>query len=220
MKTTAHHPFRIAAALGLVALVVTGMRCNGFAPGEPAAPTKFQVPTYTEKTVLGKIIWPSEKSIDQTVLAVIPAAEREKIKLSGVPVLVPSDPKFLMASQVFTPSERGYNFGTQDWVDGIDFTIHGGRVSSMSDAPVPPELYEDNPSDVLVNGYSVSFSQNENENWSATWGGHGEVGYLMSLYCQDRTDPRCLDKTYFIELVRSLVFVGGNFIPYETEVQK
>lgn len=215
MKSNHRSRNLIIASCAAVMLVLTGMRCQQSMPSQPSP-----VPTYTEKTVLGKVSWPLTSSIDQTALDAIPAAEREKIKLSGVPVLVPKDPRFLKVTEIFQPDERGYNFGSKEWVDGISFDIFGGRVAGMSDAPVPPQLYEDDPNDVMINGFSVSFSQNENDNWSATWGGYGEVGYLISLHCQERTDPRCLDTTYFTQLIKSLVFVGGNFTPYETEIQK
>jgi hypothetical protein len=106
------------------------------------------------------------------------------------------------------------------YVDGISFDLMGNRASTLSDAPVPDNFYQPNPNNVKIGQFEVSFSQNENDNWSATWSGYGEVGYLMSLHCQEQKDPRCLDTTYFTQLIKNLVFVGGNFTPYETEVGK
>lgn len=217
MKTTARHTFRLAAVLGLAALLVTGMRCNGFTPGEPALPP--QPPTYTYKTVLGQVEWPSKDAIDQTALVAIPAAERDKIKLSGVPVLVPKDPKFLANGKILDPDENGYDLGSVERVDGINFTIHGGRIGDASDAPVPPSAYEPDPDGIDIGEFkNVSFYQSESLTWNGTWGGYGQVGYLVSLHCQEPTDPRCADRSYLTEFIRSLVFVGGNFVPYKTTI--
>lgn len=218
MKSTNRLRSIVIASSAMIVLVLTGMRCNGYKSAEP--PAQPPIPTYTERSVRDKVVWPSPDSIDQTALAALPSAEREKIKLSAVPVLVPRDPKFLQSSTIFVMDDAAYSFGLNKYADGISFDLMGNRVSTMSDAPLPDSFYQPNPNDVKIGQFQVSFSQNENDNWSATWGSYGEVGYLMSLHCQDRTDSRCLDTAYFTQLIKSLVFVGGNFIPYETQIQK
>jgi hypothetical protein len=216
LKTTSLRTITIATCATLV-LVLTGIRCTSATPPAPADTPK--IPTYTYKTVVGKVVWPPTSTIDQAALAAIFSVEREKLKLSGVSVLVSSDLKFLRTAITMDPSENGYSFGPAEWVDGLDTTITGGHVGDSSDAPVPDRLYEPDPNGIDIGEFkNVSVGRGESLTWEATWGGYGHVGYLVSLQCKDRTDPRCADNKYLIELVRSLVFVGGNFIPYETTI--
>ncbi len=209
MKTTARHSFRLAAVLGLVALVVTGMRCNGFTPGEPATPPKFQVPTYTHKRIVETVEWPASSTINQTALKAMKPEEAAKIANSGVPVLVPSDPRYLAAGIMLT-NEFSYDFALDDYIDGANFTLGASRVSDQSNAPVPAYALEPDPNAVVIRGQRVSFSQNEMGNWLATWGEFGQVGYLLHVGCETFDNPRCADDTFIKSLVASLVYVGGN----------
>ena len=215
MKTiTARRRYLVITAL-LGTLVLAGMRCNGATPGQPATTT---IPTYTQKTVYDQVIWPATSTINQAALMTIPATEREKIKLSGVPVLVPGDKKYLEAVTIAEPDEYGYLLGLDHRIDGVTINILASRVATMSDAPVPARLYEPDPDGLPLRGTIVSFSQNENGNWSASWSENGQPAYLISIYCTDRADPRCADRSYLAHIVQNLVFVGGNFVPYEMTV--
>ncbi len=219
MKTSSAHLRTFLITLGLGTLALMGMRCNGFTPGGEAYPkATTSIPRYTYKTVIGKVTWPSPNSIDQQALAAIPSAEREKLKLSGVPVLVPRDPKFLKTGIMINPTETGYAFGPADWVEGIDTTINGGRIGDTSDAPISTNAYEQSSNSVKVGEFNVVFYQNEAGTWYGTWGAYGDMGYLMSFRCRDRQDSRCANESQLKELIRNLVFVGGNFIPYETTI--
>lgn len=210
MKTTARYSLRLAAVLGLVALVITGMRCNGLTPGEPAAPTKFQVPTYTHKRIVETVEWPAPSTINQTALKAMKPEEAAKIADSGVPVLVPSDPRYLAVGRIFDENEVSYGFAIDDYIDGIGFTIGATRVSDQSDAPVPAYALEPTPGEPIIRGRRVSISQNEVGNWTATWGEFGQIGYLLHVGCETFDNPRCADDTFIKSLVASLVYVGGS----------
>lgn len=205
----------LVTVIGLSALMLGGLRCN---TPTPAVTPTTTVPTYTEKTVYDRITWPASNTINQAALQAIPESEREKIKLSGVPVLVPNDPKFLQTAVVAEPDEHGYMFGPRGSIDGINLSILATRVGSLSENTSTTQSNESDSDGLILRGINVSFSQNENDTWSATWSENGQPAYLIFMSCVDRADLRCVDRAYLASIIQNLVFVGGNFFPYETTV--
>ena len=196
----------------VLASLVGGAGCK---KDEPQAPPQPQIPTYTQKRVLGRVDWPASSTISQTALAAMKPEARAKISSSGVPVLVPNDPVLLNAGTTDQPDEAGYGFGAGDPVGGITFTVDASRASTQSNAPVPAYLYDKNRPDdrVIAGSRKVAVSRISGDGdagpWTANWMDYGEVAYSVVLICVDPNDPRCADDTYVRSFVASLVYVGG-----------
>lgn len=213
MPTKRFFTFATLTTLATLTLVLTGMRCTKTTTPEPAP--KTTIPVYTQKRVLGRVDWPSSSTINQAALAMIRPEERAKVALSATPVLVPNNPSFLASGIMMRPDESGYDFGSADHIDGIDFTLGGNRASTQSNAPVPEYMYDKNrPDDRVVAGNrKVAVSRISGDGdagpWMATWVEYGEVAYDVILICVDPNDSKCADDTYLRSFIASLVYVGG-----------
>lgn len=202
---------RVALAGAVLTLLLIGAGCSKVETSPSSIPSaEQQVPTYTRKVVIDSVTWPAQDKMDQKALQALPAAEAAKIVGSGVPVLVPNDPKFLSKGIMVYPNGNGYDFGMPDPVDGITITVGGGRVSIQSDAPIPPHAYDEDPNALSLRGTRVSIGRTESASWKATWSENGEASYMLDLDCVQPGDPRCADKAYVIDLVKNLVYVGGS----------
>jgi hypothetical protein len=203
------------ASFAVIMLVFSGMRCNSATPPAPAQ--KPAERTYIEKTILDPVIWPASSTISQAALAAMKPEEVLKIASSGVPVLVPSDPKILGAGIVVVAGENGYNFGTAEPVDGIYYSMGGGRLSHQyiqtSGPPAPEVVYNKTPENQrfpIRGNKGVGVSGSEAGDIRAGWMEYGEAGYHLSIACEKEGDPRCADTDYLLSLVKNLVYVGGN----------
>ncbi len=220
MKTSSSHLRTFLITLGLGTLALVGMRCNGFTPGGEAYPkATTSVPRYTSERVIGPVEWPSVSSVSQTALAQIKTEERAKVSLSGVPVLVPSDPKLLAAGIMMHPTDVSYGFGSTEPVNGLDFTIDATNVSTRSNAPVPAYLSDPNrPKDdyLMIGKRKVSIGWitgdggREGAPLTADWVENGDVAYSIVLVCSTINDQRCLQDSYVRSFIESLVYVGGS----------
>lgn len=196
------------STLALVALVLTGMRCNSATPGVPAEQPK--IPTYTETRVIDRVDWPNSDQIDQAAFKALKPEAAATIASSTVPVLVPNEPKML-SQGVLWVLPHSYGFGTNGMVGGVSITITATGVSTqIAGVAFPPSAYEEDPSAISIRGAKVSITQNDANNWMADWVENGEVSYNVHLVFQDKTDPRYLTSDYLINLVKNLVYVGGN----------
>jgi hypothetical protein len=93
---------------------------------------------------------------------------------------------------------------------GQSISISGTSAGEQTDAPFPASAYEPDPNTININGFQVSIGQNDAGNWEADWGGNGDVGYNVHIVCLNPDDTRCLTNKYIVDVVRSLVYVGGN----------
>lgn len=203
------------ATCATLVLVLTGIRCTSATPPAPAQ--KPAERTYIEKTILDPVIWPASSTISQAALAAMKPEEVMKIASSGVPVLVPNDPKYLSAGIMIDPNEYGYNFGTSEPVGGIHLSIGSGRASTQyiqtSGPPAPEVVYNKTPENQrfpIRGNKGVGISGSEAGDIRAGWMENGEVSYTLSIFCESKDDPRCADTDYLLSLVKNLVYVGGN----------
>jgi hypothetical protein len=166
---------------------------------------------YTQKTVYDKVVWPASSTINQTALQAMKPEEALKIADSGVPVLVFNDIKLLAAGILVEPSQNGYDFSMPDSVDGIQMVISGGRVGAQTTGLPPETASETDLSDrtPLRGKYGVKISQSE-EGLRATWVENGEADYELRMYCDAAADVRCSTNDYIADVIKKLVYVGGN----------
>lgn len=199
----------------LIAACLGGVGCK---KDEPSSKPKKEIPVYTQKKVIDRVDWPASTSIDQTALAALLPEARAQVVLSGVPVLVPSDPKFLTTAVMIDPNEFGYDFGLRKPIDGIAYTLGASRVSIQSDAPTPVPTFKTGRPDtrVIVGNRKLEINRitgdggDDEGPWLASWAEHGEVGYMITLVCSDSQDARCADNAYLRSIVTSLVYIGGS----------
>ena len=195
------------ATCATLVLVLTGIRCTSTPQPAPADTPK--IPVYTQKRVIDRVDWPASSTINQTALKAMKPEEALKITSSGVPVLVPSDPVLLGQGLVWTETTT-YGFALPDPVNGLMLTLTAGRVSVKTDQPFPARAYESDPSALDLRGTKVSFRSGEAVMRRAMWVENGEAWYMLDVDCLTPTDPRCTNDDYIADLVKNLVYVGGN----------
>ncbi len=132
-------------------------------------------------------------------LAALPAAEREKVATSPVPVLVPKDPAW-HPKLVITTGPHWFAFSVTQ--NGVTVSVHATRV-----AHVHPDMPAKKP-DRDLRQTKAFIGQNELI-WNASWQ-ERQVAYSLDVECAVTADARCADDKFLIQMAESLVYVGGS----------
>jgi hypothetical protein len=198
---------KTVAPASLAALLL----CGGCDRSEAPAPPAKNAPTQTTArdpraapTVVAKVQWPSEASIDRAARGALTAEGREALPRAPVPVLLPRDPQ-LLARGVLIVEPNWYSFSS-DSVDDRGAKYHV-VVAATRVAHVHPEVPPAR-GPVRLRGRDAFVTRNEGIP-SATWSEHG-VDYTVDVECGSPTDARCTADAFLRDLTESLVYVGGS----------
>lgn len=184
--------------------------CDPAGPAEPSSPAIRRAagvePTPTPprrgRLIAGERVeriprWPASESIDQAVRARLPAAARDALARSPVPVLVPGDGPLLAKSAIFSQAS-GYALSAAH--DGFNVAVQASKVATL----LPHVRHV--PGNTPLRGTQGWLSSNDGIR-TASWIEHG-VAYSLDLECFAPDGPECSEAA-LRAAVEGLVYVGG-----------
>ncbi|MCA9620815.1 MAG: hypothetical protein KC731_17450 [Myxococcales bacterium] len=145
-----------------------------------------------------EVTWPSE-TVAQKALEALPAAAREAVPRSRVPVLVIARPELLAATALIVKPRWT---ALHSRADGVTVNLQALRTARRYDH-IPPAR-----GTARVRGKDAWITQNEGI-WSAAWE-EGGVGYSLEVACDAAGDARCESSHYTETLAAELAYVGGE----------
>lgn len=193
-------------------LVLAAAGCEP-GPGEGAgAPPNGELPTRTRDVPVNKAVdevrvsWPDRATIDQPVLASLPAEARALVERSRVPVLVPRAAGLAAAAKlVVRPAFTAVSINGQGEHAGVNVSVSATRVAHRYQGT--PEVRGPE----RVRGDKPAFITQNEGIWSATWRENG-LSYVVEVECaRPGEDARCRDDAFLRTVVEDLAFVGGAF---------
>lgn len=141
--------------------------------------------------------WPSDDALDETVVAMMPAASRAAIDTLTLPGLVLGRREFADNTEVMS-GQRWY--ATLSRYDGLTVTLNASGEARVYSHVKPFSGNE------RVRDTDAFVTQNETI-WSVTWIENG-VAYDLGLECESPTMPQCQDGAFAVALAEDLVYVG------------
>lgn len=186
--------------------------CDPAGPAEPSssiergtnivAPTPAAPPVRRGKLIAGERVeripqWPAHASIDAATRARLPAAARDQLGRSPVPVLVPGQGALLAEAAIFSQAS-GYALSAQH--GGITVAIMASRLATLL-----PHIGHI-PGDTAIRG-TLGWLGNNDGIRTASWIEHG-VAYSLDLECYAPDGPECSEAA-LRSTVEGLVYVGG-----------
>ncbi len=192
--------------------------------GKPARPAIAVAP----RLVPQQVTWPARDTVDAEVRSRLDTTQLRAVDASGVPVLAPRDAS--VYAQVHVVSQPAwFTVSLKDDAYAAELLAQRGSGSAPAPGgavthPLPADgglavfvqgnrLAHDHPhippvtGKQRVRGLPGWITQNESI-WSATWTENG-VSYVVEVECSRPDDARCADEEVLMDVVDSLVFVGG-----------
>lgn len=214
---------KLVTTLAPVVLLASfcGVACNAPAedtrgPSRPAAAAKPQSQREIEAkspVVLGAakleqrtVAWPAREAVDQEAVSRLAAPIREALAASVVPVLAPKDETLLSSLRpVVKPGFTSLSIRGAGQHQGLHITV--GATSNVHRYPGMERI---TPTHTVRSGKPAWVLPNEGI-WSVSWEEMG-VAYSVDVECEHpQDDARCQSADRVVEIVESLVFVGGSF---------
>lgn len=190
LPLTGSAPWRASLLAPGLALLVGCSARTGSAPATEA-------PTSEPQAVVQTVRWPGG-TLDSLSLGALSTASREAVGRSPVPVLVPRGAPLATGKLMVGP--HWYAFSAD--LGGAHVSVSATRVAYTYGVAF------DVPARREVRGLAVSLTRSEGI-WSASWLEHN-VAYSLDLECAAVGDARCADERSVLELIRGLVYVGGE----------
>lgn len=185
--------------------------CDPAGPAEPSSSdtrrAKIVEPTPAAPIRRGTLIagerveripqWPDHAAIDSATHARLPAAARDQLGRSPVPVLVPGEGALLGEAAIFSQS-TGYALSAR----------HGGRTVAIQASKLATLLPHIGhiPGTAEIRG-TLGWLGNNDGIRTASWIEHG-VAYSLDLECYSPDGPECSEAA-LRTAVEGLVYVGG-----------
>lgn len=186
--------------------------CDPAGPAEPSSsdprranivePVPASPPVRRGKLIAGERVeripqWPAPASIDATTRARLPAAARDALGRSPVPVLVPGEGALLGEAAIFSQAS-GYALSASH--GGITVAIQASKLATLL------AHIGNIPGDTEIRG-TLGWLGNNDGIRTASWIEHG-VAYSLDLECYVPDGPECSEAA-LRSAVEGLVYVGG-----------
>ena len=196
----------ILTAVVALAAASCGGQPEQAAPANPTPPQGAS-PTAAAPDARGRgqgsgLQWPRAASIDVSAQSALPAAVRDRLQESPLPVLIPSDRGLLAAAGPPTIDSDKYTFTSRT----PDLTV--SILASVSAPSTDPQPRAQSLPRVQAGSRNIFLTQNEGIR-VATWEENG-VAYSAEVECAKATDVRCRDDRYLVSMIEKLAFVGGK----------
>lgn len=152
------------------------------------------------------VAWPARTAVDHEAASKLAAPVRDALAASVVPVLAPKDEALLTSVRpVVKPGFTSLSIRGAGKDQGLHITVGATRVVHRY-----PGMERIEPTHTVRNGKPAWVLPNEGI-WSVSWEEMG-VSYSVDVECErPKDDSRCQSPDRVVEIVESLVFLGGSF---------